>query len=133
MAATQGINHLGLTVRDLDQTTAFFTDCLGWDLSARDDAYPRTTVTDGTSRLTLWQADTSGPMTAFDRRANIGLHHVAFEIPTLAAFQDLAVQVQSHPGVMVEFMPEPMGAGPRQHMMLAEPGGLRIELVWPGT
>jgi catechol 2,3-dioxygenase-like lactoylglutathione lyase family enzyme len=38
--ATIGINHLGLTVRELDQTTAFFTDCLGWALLARDDSLP---------------------------------------------------------------------------------------------
>lgn len=29
MAQTTGLNHLGLTVRDLDQTTAFFVDVLG--------------------------------------------------------------------------------------------------------
>lgn len=29
MAETIGINHLGLAVRDLDATTAFFVDLLG--------------------------------------------------------------------------------------------------------
>jgi catechol 2,3-dioxygenase-like lactoylglutathione lyase family enzyme len=29
MLKTQGINHLGLSVKNLDQTVTFFTDCLG--------------------------------------------------------------------------------------------------------
>ncbi|WP_209003710.1 VOC family protein [Labrenzia sp. CE80] len=36
MPGTIGINHLGLTVLDLEQTTTFFTDCLGWSLLNRD-------------------------------------------------------------------------------------------------
>jgi catechol 2,3-dioxygenase-like lactoylglutathione lyase family enzyme len=132
MAKTSGINHTGLTVCDLDQTTAFFVDVLGWDVTARDPDYPRNTVTDGSARLTLWQADVSGPMRAFDRRANIGLHHIAFTVPSEDALNDLASKVAAYPGVRVEFLPEFMGHGPRRHMIFAEPGGLRIELVWAG-
>jgi hypothetical protein len=36
------------------------------------------------------------------------------------------------PGVEIEFEPELVGAGPRVHMMCREPGGLRIEFLWPG-
>ena len=61
MAKTTGLNHLGLTVRDLATTTAFFADVLGWDVTARDDSYPRTTVTDGSLRLTLWQVQVDAP------------------------------------------------------------------------
>lgn len=128
---TKGINHLGLTVRDLDRTTAFFTDLLGWKLLARDDAYPRTTVSDGTARLTLWQADLTRPVTAFDRKTNIGLHHVALEVGSEDELEDLAAKIRDWPGVTIEFEPEPMGNGPRRHMMFAEPGGIRLELIWP--
>ena len=55
MAVTNGINHLGLAVKDLKQTTLFFTDLLGWTESGYDATYPRTSVTDGVVRLTLWQ------------------------------------------------------------------------------
>ncbi len=132
MAQTTGLNHLGLTVCDLDQTTAFFVDVLGWFETARDPAYPRTTVTDGALRLTLWQADKSHLMIGFDRRSNIGLHHLALSVPTRGELMTLAADVTACEGVVVEFQPEPMGGGPRQHMMFAEPGGLRIELVWSG-
>lgn len=132
MAQTTGLNHLGLTVRDLDQTTQFFVDLLGWQETARDERYPRTTVTDGVTRLTLWQADRTGTIKPFDRRANIGLHHVALSVSTQATLNLLAKAIASYDGANVEFTPELMGAGPRQHMMFTEPGGLRIELVWSG-
>jgi lactoylglutathione lyase len=130
---TIGINHLGLTVRDLDQTTAFFTDCLGWALLARDDSYPRTTVSDGTCRLTLWQADRARAMTGFDRKTNIGLHHLALEVPSRDALDELAAKVRNWPGVQMEFNPEPMGTGPRMHTMFSEPGGIRLEIIWPAS
>lgn len=133
MAHTIGLNHLGLTVRDLDKTTAFFVDVLGWEETARDPVYPRTTVTDGSARLTLWQADVSAPITSFDRKSNVGLHHVAFSVPSQAALNRLAGDIAAHAETVVEFMPEPMGSGPRQHMIFADPSGLRIELVWAGT
>ncbi len=140
---TKGINHLGLTVRDLDQTTAFFTDCLGWTLLARDDSYPRTTVTDGHDRFTLWQADREGLMAGFNRKCNIGLHHVALEVPTrqdvaleVPTRQDLfnmADQIRDWPGVTIEFEPEFLSNGPRMHMMFSEPGGIRMEIIWPAS
>lgn len=55
---TVGLIHRGLTVRDLGVTTAFFVNVLGWDVIARNDSYPRTTVTDGALQLTLWQVQT---------------------------------------------------------------------------
>ena len=55
MYQTKGLNHLGLSAKNLDQTLAFFVDCLGWEESGRDDSYPRAAVGDGNIRLTLWQ------------------------------------------------------------------------------
>ncbi len=132
MAETGGLNHLGLAVRDLDQTTAFFTGVLGWSEIARDDSYPRNAVTDGELRLTLWQVDRANPVIGFDRRANIGLHHLALTVPTEADLDRLAESVRDWPGVEIEFMPELLGDGPRKHMMFAEPGGIRLELIWSG-
>lgn len=132
MALTTGLNHLGLTVRDVDVTTAFFTDVLGWSETARDESYPRTTITDGALRLTLWQVQTDTPV-PFDRKSNLGLHHLALEVETDTALNELAASLAKLDDVTIEFLPEFMGAGPRKHMMFAEPGGLRIELLWAGT
>lgn len=129
---TAGLNHLGLTVRDLDQTTGFFETVLGWTVMARDDAYPRTTVTDGSLRLTLWQVQ-AADAAPFDRKTVVGLHHLALEVADEAALNHLATTLADMTDVAVEFMPEFMGNGPRKHMMFAEPGGLRIELLWAGV
>ena len=130
---TRGINHTGLSVRNLDETVAFFTQVLGWEESGRDESYPRSAVGDGTSRLTLWQVSDSRDPVAFDRRHNIGLHHLAIAVPDEATLNMLADKVAAHPGVVVEFMPELVGDGPRKHMMFTEPGGIRLELIWSGT
>ncbi len=88
-------------------------------------------MTDGHLRLTLWQVDSTSEITAFDRRHNIGLHHLALEVESSEKLDALAEKVSAYPGVEVEFMPELMGSGPRRHMMFAEPGGIRLELIWP--
>ena len=132
MAETSGLNHLGLSVFDLDQTTAFFTQVLGWQEIARDDSYPRNSVTDGNLRLTLRQVDRSKQVIRFHRRANVGLHHLAIQVDSEQRLAKLADRVAAWPGVEVEFMPEPLDDGPRRHMMFTEPGGLRLELIWPG-
>ncbi len=126
---TIGINHLGLTVRDLDQSVGFFTGALSWTVAGGNPDYPYAAVTDGHARLTLWQAKAAEPV-AFDRHANIGLHHVAIGVDSESALNDLANNVAAWPGVEVEFMPEPLGDGPRVHAMIREPGGCRVELIW---
>lgn len=133
MHKTQGINHLGLSVRNLDQTLAFFTDCLGWQESGRDDSYPRSAVSDGNVRLTLWQVDHELAVNEFHFRQNVGLHHVAFAVASEAELNAVAEKVSSYPGVELEFMPELMGTGPRKHMIFNEPGGIRIEFIWSGN
>ena len=133
MHKTQGINHLGLSVRDLDQTLDFFVDCLGWQASGRDDSYPRAAVSDGKIRLTLWQVDHELDVRPFQMRQNVGLHHVAFEVASESELNDIAETVRDYPGVSIEFMPELVGNGPRKHMIFNEPGGIRIEFIWPGN
>ena len=129
---THGIHHLGLAVFDLGKTVRFFTEVLGWQESGRDDAYPRTAVSDGYSRLTLWQVDRALDVQRFHRRRNVGLHHVALEVTSEQRLNTLAEVLKIRTDVTVEFLPELLGNGPRKHMMFCEPGGIRIELIWPG-
>ena len=133
MPQTRGINHLGLSVLDLEKTTRFFTEALGWLENGRDNSYPRTVVSDGHVRLTLWQVDHKLAIEPFDRRKNVGLHHLALEVESELRLSELAQSLRSWPEVKIEFMPELLGKGPRKHMMLLEPGGIRIELIWPGV
>lgn len=128
-AATLGIDHLGLTVRDLEKTTAFFVGCLGWKEVGGKPEYPSKFISDGTSVLTLWQVHSDNPP-EFDRRANLGLHHLAFKIATENELKALFDKVKDWPEVAVEFAPEFSGNGPKVHFMIAEPGGLRLEFSY---
>ncbi len=131
MAFTHGVNHIGLSVNDLSATRDFFVEVLGWSESGYDPNYPRTAVSDGTVRLTLWQVDHSLTVGEFDRRANIGLHHLALEVGSEEELNALYQHIKDK--VRIEFPPEPVGTGPRKHMMCYEPGGIRLEFIWPGA
>ncbi|HTV85291.1 MAG TPA: VOC family protein [Dyella sp.] len=129
-ALTMGIDHLGLTVSDLDLTCRFFVDGLGWKVVGERPSYPAVFVSDGHQTLTLWQADKSDGRMPFDRRKNVGLHHVAFKVESLARLESLYARVSAWPGVVVEFAPQLLGAGPSMHCIVHEPGGLRIEFIF---
>lgn len=128
-AATLGIDHVGLTVGDLERSRRFFVECLGWQVVGENRTYLAVFVSDGVTRVTLWQVESPGEHVAFDRRKNVGLHHLALKIANLAALEDLHARVSAWPDVVVEFAPELVGKGPRVHCMVREPGGVRIELV----
>jgi len=127
---TQGVDHVGLTVSDLRQSRAFFTDCLGWRLLGESPGYPAAFVGDGHTRVTLWQVSSKTDFVAFDRQKNVGLHHLALKIASLENLHFLHERVAAWPGVVVEFSPEPSGRGPKVHSMIREPGGCRIEFAW---
>jgi catechol 2,3-dioxygenase-like lactoylglutathione lyase family enzyme len=124
---TIGIDHLGLTVRDLSVTRDFFIDCLGWKQVGEKPEYPAAFVSDGTVVLTLWQLQNESNRVEFDRKTNVGLHHLALRASSEDAFNEIYERVSKWPGVKVEFAPEALGAGPKQHTMIYEPGGIRIE------
>ena len=128
-ALTQGIDHLGLTVGDLTASRTFFVEALGWTQFGGNPDYPSAYVTDGVSKITLWQQkQADGP--TFDRHANLGLHHTALKVGSEAALRTLFEQVKDWPKVVVEFAPEPSGKGPKIHFMIREPGGTRLEVSY---
>ena len=124
-----GIDHLGLTVSNLEATKAFFVEALGWDVVGGRPEYPSAFISNGSAVLTLWQQK-GDDQRGFDRHANVGLHHVAFKIPSLESLDVVFAAVKDWPGVQVEFAPEPSGAGPKIHFMIREPGGNRIEFAY---
>lgn len=128
-AATIGVDHVGLSVSDLERSRRFFVECLGWQVVGENTAYPAVFVSDGVTRLTLWQVDARGDQGAFDRRKNVGLHHLALKIADLEGLKNLHARVSNWPDVVVEFAPELVGKGPRVHCIVREPSGVRIELV----
>jgi catechol 2,3-dioxygenase-like lactoylglutathione lyase family enzyme len=124
---TVGVHHVGLAVRDLEQSSRFFRDCLGWRVVGERPDYPASFVSDGHTLITLWQVEAPDRCARFDRRQNVGLHHLALKVADRAALDTLYERVAAWPGVSVEFPPEPLGNGPVVHCMIYEPGGIRIE------
>jgi len=132
MPFTIGIHHVGLAVTDLDASTRFFVDGLGWQLGGRDPSYPAAFVTDGAVLVSLWQVEDPANATAFNRRRNVGLHHLALEVADTETLNHLHKRLSRMKGVRVEFSPEPNRGGPTIHMMVYEPSGNRIEFTVPG-
>ncbi len=125
---TLGFHHIGLAVADLTASAKFFTECLGWKIAREVPSYPAIFVTNGKAFLTLWQTDAGAA--PFDRRANVGLHHLAIAVDSQEALDRVFQAARDYPGVRVEFGPEPLGGGPNKHCMLYEPSGVRVEFVW---
>jgi catechol 2,3-dioxygenase-like lactoylglutathione lyase family enzyme len=124
---TVGIDHVGLTVRDLGATRDFFIDCLGWRQVGERPEYPAVFVSDGAVMLTLWEVKNRASLVEFDRKTNIGLHHLALRVRSEEALAEVFSRVSAWPGARIEFSPESLGAGPKRHTMVYEPGGIRLE------
>jgi len=127
---TQGLSHLGLTVSKLDQTTLFFTDTLGWRLAGEKPQYPAKFVTDGDMFITLWQVSNIEEKVDFDRKNNVGLHHLALSVSSKENLNKLYERFKNVDDLVIEFAPELNGQGPTVHMMIREPSGNRIEFSY---
>jgi len=124
---TKGSHHIGLTVSKLEESASFFVKTLGWNEVRRDPSYPAIFVTDGILMITLWNAKTNTPRT-FDRKENIGLHHLALSVESFEKLDALHDKIKEH-GIKIEFSPELLRTGPAKHMMCYEPSGIRIEFI----
>ena len=132
-AVTQGAHHIGLTVPDLAKTRAFFLDTLGFDQVGEVPDYPAVFLTDGSTMITLWQAEYPESATPFDRKNVIGLHHFALTVDGDAALDEVHSRLRADDKVEVEFAPESLGGGNTKHMMCTIPGGIRMELIAPAA
>lgn len=127
---THGVHHVGLSVPDLARAKSFFCDSLGFKLVAEKPDYPAAFVSDGTTLLTLWQVAAPETATPFDRRANIGLHHLALKVADMESLIALHEKLSTADKVAIEFAPEPISAGASTyHFICAMPGGIRIEFA----
>ncbi len=132
-ALTKGAHHIGLTVPNLSETRAFFTETLGFAQLGEVPDYPAVFLSDGTTMITLWQAADPANAVPFDRKNVIGLHHLALRLETTEALDALHQTLSNTDGVRIEFAPEPLGGSGARHMMCFIPGGIRVEFVVPGA
>ena len=126
ISKTRGAHHIGLTVPDLPAARHFFLDALGFSQIGEVPDYPAVFVSDDTTMITLWQAEDPATATPFDRRKNIGLHHLAFRVDDL---DTLAKELTARDDVDIEFDPEDLGNTGIRHMMCRIPGNIRVEFI----
>ena len=130
MSVTSGVQHIGLSVSNLEESAEFFIKVLGWEEIKRREDYPAIFVKDDALTITLWKTQTEDPV-KFDRKLNIGLHHLALRVKSKEALFQL-VDVLKANKIEIEFEPTLIREGPSMHMMCYEPSGIRIEFNYPG-
>ncbi len=128
---TKGAHHIGLTVPDIIQTRDFFINTLNFKQIGEKPDYPAVFVSDGTIMITLWQTTNPDKATTFDRKNNVGLHHLALRVNTETLLMSLHKRLDKAENVEIEFKPEQLGIGTTTHMMCIIPGGIRLELIAP--
>ncbi|TOB48862.1 VOC family protein [Vibrio parahaemolyticus] len=131
ITSTKGIHHVGLTVSDLEASAKFFTEQLGWSEVKRNPDYPAIFVSDGHIMLTLWASKAEAAV-PFDRKTNVGLHHLALLVESEGQLDELRDQFVKS-GVEIEFGPELVKSGPAKHLMCYDPSGIRVEFFWAGS
>jgi catechol 2,3-dioxygenase-like lactoylglutathione lyase family enzyme len=130
-ARTQGAHHIGLTVPDLVAARTFFVDALGFSQVGEVPDYPAVFLSDGSIMITLWQAEDPAAAVPFDRRANIGLHHLALRVAGRDELERLARELSGRDDTDIEFESESLGETDIRHMMCRIPGNIRLELIAP--
>jgi catechol 2,3-dioxygenase-like lactoylglutathione lyase family enzyme len=128
-ATTRGVHHIGFTVPELPATRSFFLDALHYQQIGAVPDYPAVFLSDGTTMITLWQAEDPKNAIPFDRKHVIGLHHLSLAVENELALENLHHRFQNRDDVEIEFAPEPLGGGPARHMMTLIPGGIRVEFI----
>ena len=79
MSITKGVNHVALTVSDLEESVNFFTQVLGFKVLGEDKNYPAAFVSDGTIMIALWRTKDPLQVQTFDRKKQ-------YWSPSLGAF-----------------------------------------------
>lgn len=75
--SVQGVDHVGLAVIDLQASERFFTQYAGFHVLSRDEDYPSVFLSNDSVVITLWRVTDPSTAVAFDRKHNVGLHHLA--------------------------------------------------------
>jgi catechol 2,3-dioxygenase-like lactoylglutathione lyase family enzyme len=150
LPGVRGVNHIGITVPDLAQAEAFFTDVMGCQKATafgpfRDDAGtfmqdvlgvdPRAVIEQITlmrcgfgSNIELFHYTAPDQKTVTPRNSDIGGHHIAFYVDDI----DAAAKYLKDKGLTVNMGPIPVSEGPaagQTILYFSSPWGLQLEAI----
>lgn len=129
------IDHLGIAVRDLDESLRFYTEALGMEPGMRETVdVERVNVAmlpagtgEHASRIELLEAtDTASTIARFLEKRGPGLHHIALRV------EDLAAAVDRLKSMGARLLNEPrQGAGGHLYVFVhpSSAGGVLLELI----
>lgn len=150
LPGVRGVNHIGLTVPDIEEAETFFSDVLGCDKATsfgpfRDDSGtfmqdlldvdPRAVVNQITlmrcgfgSNIELFSYDAPNQQTVRPRNSDIGGHHIGFYVDDI----DAAAAYFKDKGIRTLMGPFPVNEGPaagQSVLYFFAPWGLQMEAI----
>jgi glyoxylase I family protein len=135
MTRISGYHHVSLTVTDLDKSTEWYGEALGFshDADIEGDGFRRTRLhhPSGTITLTLTQHE-NGSGDRFDERRT-GLDHVAFSVPNLKEVREFKrrFEEQGVPHSEIKLVRSEFGDGGM--ITLRDPDNIQLEVFASGT
>ena len=146
----RGVNHIGLTVPDIDQAIAFFTDVMGCEKDLtfgpiKDDkgtfmtdvleVNPRAVADQITvlrcgfgSNIELFKYEAPDQQTVTVKNSDVGGHHIAFYVDDI----DKAAAYLKGKGIKTNAGPIPVKEGPaagQSILYFSAPWGLQLEAI----
>ena len=129
------IDHLGIAVRNLDESLNFYTDALGMEVAGRETVEAERVkvamlplgASPGSSRLELLEAaDEESPIARFISKRGPGLHHIALRVDDL---QGIAERLESEGATLLNKARR--GAGGHLYIFVhpSSTGGVLLELI----
>ena len=93
MVKPKQVGHLVINVSDVEASTRFYTDILGFEIAVSRPGATFLTCGEIHHDLALFQADAASPAT---RKGNIGLNHFAVQVEDYDSLRDLYHTLLEH-------------------------------------
>ena len=132
MTTLVGFSHLSLSVTDLDRSTEWYREMLGFAVDSRieGDGFRRNRLRHPEAGITLTlTAHEAGSGEPFDERRT-GMDHVSFAVPSIENLHDLKDRFQARGIEHSEVKPTASGAGGM--ITFRDPDNIQLELFAAG-